>query len=49
MPPTDTHLPRTWFFVPGADPRPREAMELSGADALIVGLDDRTPAARRSA
>ena len=40
-------LRRTWLFGPGADTRVHEAMLQSGADALIVDLEDFTPASRR--
>ena len=41
-------LRRTWLFGPGADARMHEAMLASGADALIVDLEDFTPAERRA-
>lgn len=40
-------LVRTWLFGPGADARAHDAMTHSGADALIVDLEDFTPPARR--
>ena len=40
-------LARTWLFGPGADARAHEAMQASGADVLIVDLEDFTPPARR--
>ncbi|HVF65922.1 MAG TPA: CoA ester lyase [Casimicrobiaceae bacterium] len=40
-------LRRTWLFGPGADARAHEAMRQSGADALILDLEDFTPPARR--
>lgn len=40
-------LRRTWLFGPGADARAHEAMGGSGADSLIVDLEDFTPPARR--
>jgi citrate lyase subunit beta/citryl-CoA lyase len=40
-------LRRTWLFGPGADAQAHEAMVRSGADALIVDLEDLTPQARR--
>lgn len=40
-------LRRTWLFGPGADPAAHDAMLASGADALIVDLEDFTPPARR--
>jgi citrate lyase subunit beta/citryl-CoA lyase len=40
-------LRRTWLFGPGADTRVHDAMLRSGADALIVDLEDFTPPARR--
>jgi citrate lyase subunit beta/citryl-CoA lyase len=40
-------LRRTWLFGPGADARAHDAMQRSGADALIVDLEDLTPQARR--
>lgn len=36
-------LRRTWLFGPGAKPEVHEAMRTSGADALIVDLEDFTP------
>jgi citrate lyase subunit beta/citryl-CoA lyase len=43
----DPDLRRTWLFGPGADGRAHEAMARSGADALIVDLEDFTPESRR--
>src|SRR5207248_3124388 len=43
----DLDLIRTWLFGPGAEPAAHDAMQRSGADALIVDLEDFTPAARR--
>jgi citrate lyase subunit beta/citryl-CoA lyase len=43
----DPDLRRTWLFGPGADAQAHEAMEASGADALIVDLEDFTPPPRR--
>ena len=43
----DPDLIRTWLFGPGADERAHEAMLQSGADALIVDLEDFTPPTRR--
>jgi citrate lyase subunit beta/citryl-CoA lyase len=40
-------LARTWLFGPGADARAHESMQASGADVLIVDLEDFTPPARR--
>ena len=40
----DPDLRRTWLFGPGADARMHEAMLASGADALILDLEDFTPA-----
>jgi len=40
-------LRRTWLFGPGADADAHEAMGASGADVLIVDLEDFTPASRR--
>lgn len=40
-------LIRTWLFGPGADARAHDAMQQSGADALIVDLEDFTPPGRR--
>ena len=40
-------LCRTWLFGPGADTAAHEAMARSGADALIVDLEDFTPPGRR--
>jgi citrate lyase subunit beta/citryl-CoA lyase len=47
MPTIDADLRRTWLFSPGADARAHDAMVQSGADALIVDLEDFTPPARR--
>ena len=44
---TAPDLVRTWLFGPGADARAHESMLLSGADALIVDLEDLTPPSRR--
>lgn len=44
----DPDLRRTWLFGPGADPAAHDAMLASGADALIVDLEDFTPPARRA-
>lgn len=38
---------RTWLFGPGTDARAHAAMAESGADVLIVDLEDFTPASRR--
>lgn len=43
----DPDLRRTWLFGPGADASAHDAMLASGADALIVDLEDFTPPARR--
>src|SRR5438067_8411182 len=43
----DPDLIRTWLFGPGADAQAHDAMQRSGADALIVDLEDFTPPARR--
>jgi citrate lyase subunit beta/citryl-CoA lyase len=43
MPGLDPDLRRTWLFGPGADRTAHEAMLASGADALIVDLEDFTP------
>jgi citrate lyase subunit beta/citryl-CoA lyase len=43
----DPDLIRTWLFGPGADVAAHDAMLASGADALIVDLEDFTPAPRR--
>jgi citrate lyase subunit beta/citryl-CoA lyase len=40
-------LRRTWLFGPGADAAAHDAMLRSGADALILDLEDFTPPARR--
>jgi citrate lyase subunit beta/citryl-CoA lyase len=40
-------LRRTWLFGPGADAQAHDAMQDSGADALIVDLEDFTPPGRR--
>ena len=47
MPLPDPDLRRTWLFGPGADPKAHDAMIGSGADALIVDLEDSTPLPRR--
>src|SRR5215218_4655978 len=47
MPLRDPDLRRTWLFGPGADQNAHEAMLASGADALIVDLEDFTPPDRR--
>jgi citrate lyase subunit beta/citryl-CoA lyase len=43
----DPDLRRTWLFGPGADAAAHEAMARSGADALILDLEDFTPPPRR--
>jgi citrate lyase subunit beta/citryl-CoA lyase len=43
MPGLDPDLRRTWLFGPGADRTAHDAMLASGADALIVDLEDFTP------
>jgi len=43
----DPDLRRTWLFGPGADSAAHQAMLASGADALIVDLEDFTPPNRR--
>ncbi|WP_164937670.1 HpcH/HpaI aldolase/citrate lyase family protein [Bradyrhizobium guangxiense] len=43
----DPDLRRTWLFGPSADPAAHARMLDSGADALIVDLEDFTPPARR--
>jgi citrate lyase subunit beta/citryl-CoA lyase len=48
MPLTAPDLIRTWLFGGGADSHAHEAMQGSGADALIVDLEDFTPPARRA-
>lgn len=48
MPLPDPDLRRTWLFGPGADARAHDAMLASGADALIVDLEDFTPPPRRA-
>lgn len=47
MPIADPDLRRTWLFGPGADTGAHEVMQRSGADVLIVDLEDFTPPARR--
>ncbi len=47
MPPSEPDLRRTWLFGPGAGADAHEAMRSSGADALIVDLEDFTPPMRR--
>ena len=44
----DADLVRTWLFGPGADAAAHAAMLASGADALIVDLEDFTPPPRRA-
>lgn len=44
----DPDLRRTWLFGPGADAAAHDAMLASGADALIVDLEDFTPPPRRA-
>jgi citrate lyase subunit beta/citryl-CoA lyase len=34
---------RTWLFVPGADPKAHEAAARSGADVIVLELEDFTP------
>jgi citrate lyase subunit beta/citryl-CoA lyase len=48
MPVLDPDLRRTWLFGPGADSAAHDAMLASGADALIVDLEDFTPSPLRS-
>ena len=43
----DPDIRRTWLFGPGADDAVHRAMLASGADALIVDLEDFTPPNRR--
>jgi citrate lyase subunit beta/citryl-CoA lyase len=43
----DVDLRRTWLFGPGAGEASHAAMRTSGADVLIVDLEDFTPAERR--
>jgi citrate lyase subunit beta/citryl-CoA lyase len=43
----DVDLRRTWLFGPGAGEASHAAMRMSGADVLIVDLEDFTPAERR--
>ena len=45
--PNDADLRRTWLFGPGANDHAHDDMERSGADVLIVDLEDFTPPARR--
>jgi citrate lyase subunit beta/citryl-CoA lyase len=47
MLPLAPDLRRTWLFGPGADAAAHAAMLASGADALIVDLEDFTPPQRR--
>ena len=47
MPLLEPELRRTWLFGPGADKAAHQAMLASGADALIVDLEDFTPPSRR--
>ncbi len=44
----DPDLRRSWLFGPGADAAAHDAMLESGADALIVDLEDFTPPPRRA-
>lgn len=46
--PRGNELRRTWLFGPGADVAAHRAMLASGADALIVDLEDFTPPASRA-
>jgi citrate lyase subunit beta/citryl-CoA lyase len=48
MPLPTPDLRRTWLFGPGADAKALDAMQESGADALIVDLEDFTPPPRRA-
>jgi citrate lyase subunit beta / citryl-CoA lyase len=48
MPKLDPDLRRTWLFGPGADLAAHQSMLASGADVLILDLEDFTPPARRS-
>lgn len=43
----DPDLRRTWLFGPGADAGAHDAMQASGADVLIVDLEDFTPPERK--
>src|SRR5436853_6081288 len=43
----DPDLRRTWLFGPGADKSAHATMLASGADALILDLEDFTPPDRR--
>ena len=47
VPIDDPDLRRTWLFGPGADADAHSAMQHSGADVLIVDLEDFTPPTRR--
>lgn len=47
MPSLEPDLRRTWLFGPGADLLAHAAMHASGADALILDLEDFTPPERR--
>jgi len=47
MPVREPDLRRTWLFGPGADTVGHDSMLASGADALIVDLEDFTPPVRR--
>jgi citrate lyase subunit beta/citryl-CoA lyase len=42
-----THSRRTWLFVPGADERAHRAAARSGADVIVLELEDFTPPALR--
>lgn len=48
MPAFDPDLRRCWLFGPGADAGAHEAMLASGADVLIVDLEDFTPQTLRT-
>jgi citrate lyase subunit beta / citryl-CoA lyase len=48
MPILDPDLRRTWLFGPGADSTAHDAMLASGADVLIVDLEDFTPSHLRA-
>ena len=47
MPLTEPDLRRTWLFGPGADTAAHATMLRSGADVMIVDLEDFTPPVRR--
>ncbi|MGC3873680.1 HpcH/HpaI aldolase/citrate lyase family protein [Halomonas sp. GXIMD04776] len=47
MSPHEQAIPRSWLFVPGHDPARLDAALASGAEAIVVDLEEFTPAAER--